>query len=317
MYTLYNPGIFDGIAPEKYPQLKPVIDWLETQAQKGNVQAQANLGTAFALGIGVPLNREKAIEWLQKAAAENHPLACFNLGAACEDPFCHAMRFDQARQFYEGAQKTGFLPAVLRLAERDIDSIDSNTRKKAYKIFKKLADLGNSPAFRIQREALFWQGACQMFSRGTSRRWKAGEEAIERAALLGFKPAQYFLYDYHALHHPSFPVDSTWGITGVATMMPLQPKLSVMYAWFHLLPERRQYQDEYTVRNLSHYDVSYGKRLLDEVQENLQQVEILMNALRREETRWARKSGLHDLLPEAETDNTQTTDDTQTGETKP
>lgn len=44
-------------------------------ADKGDALGQGLLGSAYRKGLGVPTDREKAIHWLQKAAAQGNDVA--------------------------------------------------------------------------------------------------------------------------------------------------------------------------------------------------------------------------------------------------
>ncbi|MFN2507496.1 MAG: PDZ domain-containing protein [Chthoniobacterales bacterium] len=51
------------------------VTWLRKAAEKGDRAAQNDLGTAYALGQGVPKNRRNAIAWLLRAAEQGSPTA--------------------------------------------------------------------------------------------------------------------------------------------------------------------------------------------------------------------------------------------------
>ena len=53
---------------------------LARQAKAGNARAQYNLGVAYKIGDGVPKDDKKALDWYQKAAAQNYPEAIFQVG---------------------------------------------------------------------------------------------------------------------------------------------------------------------------------------------------------------------------------------------
>ena len=46
------------------------VNWLLKAAESGNVSAQDRLGRCYEQGIGVPVNKEEAIRWYEKAAAQ-------------------------------------------------------------------------------------------------------------------------------------------------------------------------------------------------------------------------------------------------------
>lgn len=57
----------------------PDLHELERLSEKGDVWAQTRLGECYFLGVGVDPDHGQAVRWLQKAAAENEPLARYNL----------------------------------------------------------------------------------------------------------------------------------------------------------------------------------------------------------------------------------------------
>lgn len=57
------------------------IEAIRGKAEEGDRDAQYELGWRHAIGMGLDLDDELAIEWLVKAADQGHPLAQNNLGA--------------------------------------------------------------------------------------------------------------------------------------------------------------------------------------------------------------------------------------------
>jgi len=54
---------------------------LEAKAQGGHMEAQYEMGWRHALGMGVDLDDDIAVDWLQRAAEQGHMLAQNNMGA--------------------------------------------------------------------------------------------------------------------------------------------------------------------------------------------------------------------------------------------
>jgi hypothetical protein len=79
-----------------------VAEWLPL-AERGNADAQFNLGQAYKLGRGVPMNLVTALEWYRKAAAQGHIRAEDNYGL---------LLFQQNR-------RPEAMPFLLRSAMRD------------------------------------------------------------------------------------------------------------------------------------------------------------------------------------------------------
>ena len=56
--------------------------WYRKAAEQGYVDAQYNLGVAYAHGEGVPEDDKEAVKWFRKAAEQGHAGAQFKLGSA-------------------------------------------------------------------------------------------------------------------------------------------------------------------------------------------------------------------------------------------
>ncbi|MBM3603105.1 MAG: sel1 repeat family protein, partial [Alphaproteobacteria bacterium] len=58
----------------------PALSELVKSAQAGDPTAQIDLGKRYASGQGIEKNRDKAKEWLEKAAEKNFGIAMLELG---------------------------------------------------------------------------------------------------------------------------------------------------------------------------------------------------------------------------------------------
>ena len=54
--------------------------WTRKAADAGNADAQCQMGFFYMNGLGVDRDEDKAVEWLEKAAKQNHAPAQYNLG---------------------------------------------------------------------------------------------------------------------------------------------------------------------------------------------------------------------------------------------
>lgn len=61
-------GLFYAIAPLAYAETS--LDELQQQADRGDMNAQFQLGRKYHIGDGVERDMEKAVFWYQKAAAQ-------------------------------------------------------------------------------------------------------------------------------------------------------------------------------------------------------------------------------------------------------
>src|SRR5690606_40942624 len=71
---MYKNG--NGVAKD----YKKAVEWYQKAAEKGNADAQFNLGVMYKNGNGVAKDYKKAVEWYQKAAEKGNANAQFNLG---------------------------------------------------------------------------------------------------------------------------------------------------------------------------------------------------------------------------------------------
>ncbi|MBM3928883.1 MAG: sporulation protein [Sphingomonadales bacterium] len=82
---LPNPAAADvkaGVDAWAKGDYKKAIDEWRPLAVSGDADAQFNLGQAYKLGRGVPVDLALAEEWYRKAAAQGHPQASDNYGLA-------------------------------------------------------------------------------------------------------------------------------------------------------------------------------------------------------------------------------------------
>ena len=56
------------------------VERITALAEKGDAAAQCQMGLFYMTGLGVDRDEDKAVEWLNKAAAQNHTQAQYNLG---------------------------------------------------------------------------------------------------------------------------------------------------------------------------------------------------------------------------------------------
>src|SRR4029077_2597554 len=80
--------LLDGVVIDNETILAPnpnlAFQYFEIADMRGNAEATLNLGLCYYLGDGIPLSYEKAIPYLQKAAAKGVSLAHGYLGACYE-----------------------------------------------------------------------------------------------------------------------------------------------------------------------------------------------------------------------------------------
>lgn len=90
----------------------PAPDTLLEAASKGDARAQAVLGQALRRGYGVEQDFQQALVWLERSAAQDHPLGIYGLGVMYEYGQGVARDSVTAENLYRRA-----VPGLLRLAD--------------------------------------------------------------------------------------------------------------------------------------------------------------------------------------------------------
>ena len=89
---------------------------LRELAEKGQKQAQTDLGLLYAKGIGVERDYATALQWLQRAAAQDAPRAQYNLGLMYERGYGVPRSYDTALDWYRRAAANNSAPAEIAMA---------------------------------------------------------------------------------------------------------------------------------------------------------------------------------------------------------
>ena len=89
---------------------------LRELAEKGQPQAQTDLGLLYARGMGVAEDYAAALQWLQRAAAQNSPRAQDNLGLMYERGYGVPRSYDTALEWYRRAAAKNYAPAEIAVA---------------------------------------------------------------------------------------------------------------------------------------------------------------------------------------------------------
>ena len=105
----YEDG--DGL-PQVYSE---AVAWMRLGAQKGDINAEAKLGTMYAAGNGVPQDFPQAVLWLRKAAERGHSDAEFNLAIQYLDGHGVVEDDSEAARWLRKAAERGIADAQLQL----------------------------------------------------------------------------------------------------------------------------------------------------------------------------------------------------------
>lgn len=163
---------------------KTKIQELRDKAEKGNAQAQFDLGWAYRQGNGVPQNDSEATKWYLKAADQGHRQAQYNL--ACSYNFGKGVNQDYAEavKWYQKAANQGHGGATNWLGvfyEKGLGVKKDLT--KMLEFYHKSAELKHSYAY----ENL---GKCYEFSRGVPQDWEQAVYWYRKAAEQGMAYSQ-------------------------------------------------------------------------------------------------------------------------------
>jgi uncharacterized protein len=153
---------------------------LRARAEKGDAEAQYDLGFKYDFGDGLPKDREQAIEWYRKAAEQGHARAQYRLGWSYQFGEATFRDLSQAVGWYlkaaeQGEPRAEFSLGIISQAEDD--------QTQAVRWFSKAAaqDLA---------EAQFALGKLYQTGRGTEKDIAKAVEWYRKAAEQGLVQAQ-------------------------------------------------------------------------------------------------------------------------------
>ena len=110
---------------------------LEAKAEKGDLEAQYEMGWRHAIGMDVELDDDAAVEWLQRAAAAGHSLAQNNMGARYYSGDGVDQDLKQAyRSFFKAANQGD------RKAGKNLDSITRQLTEEDLEVLR--AEMGEA-----------------------------------------------------------------------------------------------------------------------------------------------------------------------------
>jgi tetratricopeptide (TPR) repeat protein len=123
------------------------IEWYEKAAAEDFAPAMYNLGVFYQYGYGVSPDRAKAQEWYEKAAAKDNTDAMFRLGSLYYNGEGVTQDYAKAIEWYEKAADKDNAPAMY-----DVGVLYQNGQgvtqdyAKAIEWYEKAADKDNAPA---------------------------------------------------------------------------------------------------------------------------------------------------------------------------
>ena len=90
--------------------------WYERAARMGNMLAHHNMGNIYAAGTGVPQDDLLAVSWWQQAAAQGDAIPQFRLAVMFEEGRGTNFDMDAAIRWYEDSARRGYSQAKAALA---------------------------------------------------------------------------------------------------------------------------------------------------------------------------------------------------------
>jgi TPR repeat protein len=156
-----------------------LIAWFNASAQKGNIEAEYQLGRLYALGKKVPQNDGKAWFWFKKAADKNHQDAQSYLAWMSMLGLGMRENKDEAISWFMLANQSP--PQTEASLSKDLDDIFSSLPSE------------NTPLVNRSPESEYFQGKELLDSRLSQQDIKDGITLIDKAANEKYGPAQLYL----------------------------------------------------------------------------------------------------------------------------
>ncbi|MBL4829391.1 MAG: sel1 repeat family protein [Aliivibrio sp.] len=120
-----------------------------TAAKAGSIDAQNQVGTMYAKGIGTDINYDHALIWYRAAARNNSPEALYNIGKLYQQGLGVEQDSRTAVQWYNRALEFNSPDAANNLADMYLEGIVvPQDHKKAEQLFIQASELGSTMAQR-------------------------------------------------------------------------------------------------------------------------------------------------------------------------
>ena len=140
--------------------LEPSIEVMKSRAERGDVEAQHFLGSAYTYGDGVPQDYSEAVRWHRLAAEQGHRESQFALAAGYSNGIDGVIPQDhsEAIKWMERAAQQGQLEATMALAWAHFEGqFVEQDYAAAYKWYLQAAEQGN-PVAQTVLARLYFQG---------------------------------------------------------------------------------------------------------------------------------------------------------------
>lgn len=126
---------------------REAMKWYQKAAEQGLISAQHNLGVAYSKGLGVSQDERKAVQWYRKAAEQGDWRAQNNLGNLYSLGKGVAQNFQEAAYWYRKAAEQGYAIAQnnLGIAYQNGQGVPQDIQK-AIQWYRKAAEQGYTEA---------------------------------------------------------------------------------------------------------------------------------------------------------------------------
>jgi hypothetical protein len=173
-------------------QTSPPLAEVRKAAEQGDATAQAKMGRAYFLGLGVPKDAAEALKWYRKAAEQGEPNAQVTLGFMYEKGQGVAQDYSEALGWYHKAAEQGNAIAQYNLGVMYANGHGvAQDYPEAIRWYRKAAEQGNA-------KAQFYLGAMYAHGLGVTQDYPAVVGWFRKAAEQGEPNAQSslgFMYE--------------------------------------------------------------------------------------------------------------------------
>ncbi|MCA1807396.1 MAG: sel1 repeat family protein [Actinobacteria bacterium] len=160
---------------------------LMAKAEKGDTDAQCELGLLYSTGKGVPQDYAKAVQWWQRAAEAGSPRGQNNLGAMYADGTGVSQDYAQAVKWYRKSADKGYSAAQYGLGTMyDQGHGVPQNYAEALRWYEKAGEQGFV-------QAQFNAGVMYQTGEGVEQSFKAAADWYRKAAELGDAKSQFNL----------------------------------------------------------------------------------------------------------------------------
>jgi TPR repeat protein len=128
--------------------IEQAMQLFEAAAAKGSGQAEFQLGLMFAKGVGVQQDYAEAMRWYEMAAEQGDPVAGYGIGRLFEEGFGVPQDEHAAAAWYRRAAEKGIAPAQFNLSQMIVKGKGGEKRDdaEAFALCRKAAEQGYGKA---------------------------------------------------------------------------------------------------------------------------------------------------------------------------